>query len=141
MKVEFHVLSSGDETERIKKACALAEDAWLKGEKVWLTADDEEQAKYIDQMLWTFRADSFVPHERLNDPARVEAPVLVALQTQLHQLAPGVVINLAAEPVSACDAAHRVIEVLAASDSAREEGRARYRQYRDAGCELDTVHA
>ena len=141
MKVEFHVLSHGGESERIHKACALAEHAWRKGERVWLTAGDNAQAEYVDQALWTFREDSFVPHERLTDATSTETPVLIALHEQLSQLAPGVVINLAAEPVRACDAASRVVEVLAASDDARAEGRTRYRQYRDAGCELDTVHA
>lgn len=141
MKVEFYVLSRGGESERIHKACVLAENAWHKGERVWLMAGDNAQADYIDQALWTFRGDSFVPHERLTDTASTDAPVLVALHAQLSQLTPGVVINLASEPVGACDAASRVVEVLAASDEARAQGRTRYRQYRDAGYQLDTVHA
>lgn len=140
MKVEFQLLSSGGENERIDKACALAEHAWRKGERVRLAVGDNAQAQYIDEALWTFREDSFVPHERVTDAAHAETPVLVALHQQLKQLPQGVVINLSAEPVGICDAVSRVVEVLAASDVARAEGRTRYRQYRDAGCELETVH-
>lgn len=140
MKVQFYVLNSGGESERISKACELTENAWLNGHRVWLTANDDALAQYVDKALWTFRQDSFVPHERLGDELPPQAPVVITPPARLPELPAGVVINLAATPVAACAAAERVVEVLSAADESRAAGRERYRAYRDAGCELDTVH-
>ncbi|MEZ5578324.1 MAG: DNA polymerase III subunit chi [Candidatus Competibacteraceae bacterium] len=45
-------------------ACRLADKAYGLGHTVYLFTASEARAAALDDLLWTFRQDSFVPHER-----------------------------------------------------------------------------
>jgi DNA polymerase-3 subunit chi len=44
------------------QACEIAERNYLQGDKLQIIAENQEQAKRLDDLLWTFKPDSFVPH-------------------------------------------------------------------------------
>ncbi len=44
------------------RACEIAERAYLQGDKLQVIAADTHQADRLDELLWTFRPDSFIPH-------------------------------------------------------------------------------
>ena len=136
MQVDFYILEAAAAHERLRTACRLAEKAWQKGHRVYIHTDSSETARNLDDMLWTYRQDSFVPHalygDRLNLDAESLEPVLVGDGTaQPAEI--DVLINLG-ETVPAC--AHnsgRVAEIVGAGEAARRAGRIRYRDYRDRG--------
>jgi DNA polymerase-3 subunit chi len=43
-------------------ACQIAERTYLEGGKLQIIAPNQQQAVRLDDFLWTFRPDSFVPH-------------------------------------------------------------------------------
>ena len=43
-------------------ACQIAERTYLRGDRLQITAADQQQAARLDDLLWTFKPDSFVPH-------------------------------------------------------------------------------
>ena len=43
-------------------ACQIAERTYLRGDRLHIMAADQRQAARFDDLLWTFRPDSFVPH-------------------------------------------------------------------------------
>ena len=136
MQVDFYILELAAEHERLRTACRLAEKAWQKGHHVFIHTESLQAAKSIDDMLWTYRQDSFVPHallrERLElDADRVE-PVLVGDGT-VEPREIDVLINLAETVPSFAERSARVAEIVAADESARRTGRTRYRDYRDRG--------
>jgi len=47
------------------RACEIAEDNYVQGRKLQITAYDLEQAERLDDLLWTFKPDSFLPHALL----------------------------------------------------------------------------
>ncbi len=50
-------------TSRIEmRACQIAERIYLEGGKLQIIAANLQQAVRLDDLLWTFRPDSFVPH-------------------------------------------------------------------------------
>ncbi len=44
------------------RACEIAEDNYAQGKRVQIIAVDEGQAARLDDLLWTFKPDSFIPH-------------------------------------------------------------------------------
>ena len=44
------------------RACELAEENYARGRRVQIIALDQQQAERLDDLLWTFKPDSFVPH-------------------------------------------------------------------------------
>ena len=44
------------------EACEVAERSYTQGHRLQIIASGEEQAARLDELLWTFRPDSFVPH-------------------------------------------------------------------------------
>jgi DNA polymerase-3 subunit chi len=128
------VLAETAPAARLKVACRIAAKAYLAGQRVLVWHTDREELARFDELLWTFADTSFVPHEWLG--AASEAPVLLSAG-ELPAGAVGVLINLAPspEPPPIATAAERIVEIIAAGPGHREAGRARFRAYRQLGCE------
>ena len=63
----FHILSRNTPEARNLHAAKLAEKAWLQGDRVGITCDSMEQAVELDELLWSFSPDSFIPHTVVSD--------------------------------------------------------------------------
>ena len=115
--------------------CELARKAHDGGSPTLILARDSEQAEAIDDALWAFDADAYIPHQIVGmDDDEGEAPVLIAAP---ENDSPGraLIINLRDEAVTLpCD---RVLEVVPADESAREPLRQRWKEYKSRGFELN----
>lgn len=142
MQADFYVLEEAAPAARLKVACRIAMKAYLAGQRVLVWHTDREELARFDELLWTFADTSFVPHEWLG--AGGEAPVLLSAG-EPPAGGVGVLINLAASPETPPNAssAERIVEIIAAGPAHREAGRARFRAYRQLGCEptTHTLHA
>lgn len=136
-EVDFYIMSDPEETVLMRVACRLAESAWGDGERVYLLAADDAQAARMDEMLWTFRQDSFVPHERVGGDNPPTARVLVGTGQAVPERI-DMLVNLGAEIPPWYGLCARVAEVVGAKPGEKAAGRKRYRMYRDAGAELRT---
>ena len=58
-KIYFIVLHS---PQKQKIVCDLAEKCYLANKRVVIFTEDPEKAKEIDQLLWTWKQSSFIPH-------------------------------------------------------------------------------
>ena len=134
MRADFYILAEAGAPARLKVACRLAEKAYQAGQRVLIWQRDKDELTRLDELLWTFSDTSFVPHEWAD--AGRDAPVL--LSAGASPAGPiGVLINLDAspEPPPGAAAAERVAEIIAPDEPQREAGRARFRAYRQLGCE------
>lgn len=140
-KVDFYILSSGDPDESLRVACRVAEKAWRQGNKVRVEADDMDDLRRLDGLMWTFRQESFLPHElegehddwRQMDPA----PVVLGTTGACSEV-PDVLINLGAAVPGIAEGCARIAEIISADPEAKRVGRDRYRHYRERGFELSS---
>ena len=116
-------------------ACRLAEKAWHSGHRVFIHTASNETAAQLDDLLWTFRADSFVPHAVSHSPADEAPPVLVGGDAA-PQGSLDVLINLDENVPVAAKRCTRLAEVVGPDPLSRESARKRYRLYRARGCSL-----
>ena len=137
-QVDFYVRpdSSPDALEHF--ACRLVETVWQRGHGVLVLTPSNTVAQRLDDLLWTFRDESFVPHRRLGaDGASVSEPVAVGTPGTWNGEI-DVLLNLTpAVPEEAARAA-RIAEIVPAGGAGRDAGRRRFREYRDRGFEIRT---
>ena len=48
--------------QRLTVAARLADKAFQRGHRIFINATDEAQAIELDELLWSFRSASFLPH-------------------------------------------------------------------------------
>lgn len=136
-RIDFYVLAVDEPHARLSFACRLAERAWRDGHRVWLQGTDAATADTLDELLWSFRDSSFVPHERA--PGTPECPVLIgcAGDSPPHE---DVLINLADEVPAFYDRFERVAEIVLNDADALSTSRARWKSYKAAGHTLGHHH-
>jgi DNA polymerase-3 subunit chi len=62
-EISFYILPSELTQERDEFACKLIEKAYRSGCFCYVLTDNVAQSQKIDDLLWTFRAGSFIPHQ------------------------------------------------------------------------------
>jgi DNA polymerase-3 subunit chi len=61
-RVGFYVVQAADQAQRLHVAVRLADKAFQRGHRIFINAADEAQARTLDELLWTYRPASFLPH-------------------------------------------------------------------------------
>jgi DNA polymerase-3 subunit chi len=61
-RVGFYVVQAADQGQRLQVAARLADKAFQQGHRIFINAADEAQARSLDELLWSFRPASFLPH-------------------------------------------------------------------------------
>jgi DNA polymerase-3 subunit chi len=137
-RVTFYVLDAADPAARLPFACRLAEKAWKLGNRIHAHLGSDVDAARLDDLLWTFRQGSFVPHELVAaGTAAPAAPVTISADASLAPAA-DVLINLADDVPDGFDRYPRVAEIIDGSEASRLAGRRRLRRYQDAGLAPET---
>lgn len=119
--------------EPLLLVCELARKAHDANLWTLVLVRDEEQAQRLDELLWEFDENAYIPHQIAGDDEDDLAPVLIATPDADTPLRP-VVINLRDAPVAG--SFERVLEVVPADDSARGPLRERWKQYQARGLDL-----
>ena len=121
--------------EPLLLVCELARKAHDAGLWTLVLARDDAQAEALDDLLWSFDDDAYVPHQVAGtDEEDALTPVLIAAPGTDAPLRP-LLINLRDEaPEGAFD---RVLEVVPADPAARGPLRERWKHYQARGFALD----
>ena len=137
-RVDFYVLAQVDERARHMLACRLAEKAWRLENTVYIHTKSRSDAEHLDQLLWTFRDGSFVPHGLAGrDDGTEVSPIMIGYGDQGIG-ARDLLINLCDEIPSSIEGFPRVAELVTSDATCRQASRKRYAMYRDQGHELNT---
>lgn len=139
-KIDFYILPGDADEARLTTACRIADKAVQRDCHVFICPASHNEAKRLDELLWTFSQGSFLPH-RLVSEASDAAPL------EPVQIGDGagpigerwdVLINLSSEVPDFFSRFTEVAEVVDAQADRRSLGRERYRFYRDRGYPLST---
>lgn len=132
-RIDFYVLTTTGLAGRLNFVCRLAEKAYGTLGAIYAHTDSAETAIQLDEMLWTFRQGSFVPHEILSS-APPRAPVRIG--TAEHSQDEGeLLINLTGQVPGFAKQFSRIAEIVDADPAQRAVGRELFRHYREMGLE------
>lgn len=113
----------------------LLERAYSGGYRILLTAATDAHVEQLNQLLWTYDPDSFLPHGSSNEENQQEQPVL--LSTGIEALNSANLLMVTDGRAIENPAFERVIDIFDGNDpQATELARARWKTYKDSGYEM-----
>ena len=65
-QVDFYILPETTSDARWLFACRLVDKVQRMGMRVLVAMESEADARAFDELLWTFKPESFMPHQLLN---------------------------------------------------------------------------
>ena len=140
IRVDFYLLASTPLAEeqaddRGLVACRLLEKAYSKGHRVYVHCDNQQDAEQLDELLWTFRDDSFVPHNLHGEGPEPPPPVQIGYGKEPRGFN-DLLLNLSTSIPVFYSKFKRIIEIVPNLESEKEISRLRYKDYKMKGCDL-----
>ena len=137
-RVDFYILAQADERARQTLARTLAEKARRHANTAYLHARSRADAAQLDELLWTFRDGSFVPHGVVGrDDDTDDSPIMIGCEDATIENR-DLLINLCDDIPPCAKGFPRVAELVTSDENCRLLSRKRYAIYRDQGHELNT---
>jgi DNA polymerase-3 subunit chi len=136
-RVDFYVVPSSEPRQRQLLACRLTEKAYRQGLKVYLKVASEEEEALMDDLLWSFRAASFIPHAIFSTEIDPDIPVWLGRADGPDDIS-DVLINLSNGIPANHDRYGRIVEIVDQNEALKRISRQRYRHYKERGLELFT---
>ena len=134
MRADFYLIARPRfREEPLRLVCELARKAHDSGQPTLVLARDRAQAEALDDLLWAFDDDAYVPHQIAGDEEDELTPVLIVPPEMDVPLRP-LLINLRDAAVEGDF--ERVLEVVPADDAARGPLRERWTQYKARGLQV-----
>lgn len=134
-RADFYLISKPRFLDKpLLLVCELARKANDSGQALLIFAASMAQAEILDDLLWEFDPDAYVPHQIAGtDEDDDLTPVLIVPPEMQSPMRP-LVLNLRNAAVEGDFS--RVLEVVPADESARVPLRERWKHYKDRGLEV-----
>jgi DNA polymerase-3 subunit chi len=133
-RVGFYVVQTGDQSQRLHVAARLADKAFQQGHKIYINAPDESQARELDQLLWSFRPSSFLPHALEGDEHSNNIAIGWGQTPGSHN---DLLINLNLEIPEFFSRFNRVAEVVTQDPASLSALRKSWAFYKESGYQLE----
>ena len=133
-RVDFYLIS--DPTPSLV-ACRLIEKAYQQGHRIFVYCNNQEEAEHLDELLWHYKDESFIPHHLQGEGPEPPPPVQIGYGAEPRGFN-DVLLNLAHTIPLFVSRFRRIIEIVTADETAKEISREHYRDYRSKRYELHT---
>ena len=122
-----------DNESMLQFACRLIDKAYHRKHKIYIHTESASDSGELDDLLWTFRADRFIPHALRS--SGISAPVHIGHEddTGEHR---DLMVNLSGKVPHLFSRFERVTEVVPREDTKRKNARENYKFYKDRGYPL-----
>lgn len=134
-KINFYILPQDDEESRLIFTCRLIEKIFNMGHKIYCHTHDEASATQIDELLWKFRPESFLPHALINNPQEQSSPIHIGWHNDPknhHEI----LINLSTQIPDFFSRFDKVTEIVCQRPEQLESSRNNWKFYQDRGYPL-----
>jgi len=129
-QVDFYVLSSLDQSAG-QQACHLALMAWEQGNQIVVLAENQDEVRKLDELMWEYPAGRFLPHSK--EPDDASAPIRICTARQKPFTNCDVIINLTNDAVTEPERFRRLLEIVPCRESERTASRQKFLSYRNRG--------
>ena len=132
-QIDFYLLENPEQSVD-GFCCKLVEKAYRAGHDIFIQIDGDERMNSLDDLLWTFRPDSFLPHATANheELTRANSPIRLG-RAGGNQGKMDLLINLSTEPSADFSRYQRVSEIISSEESDKVIGRNKFKAYQTQG--------
>ncbi len=136
-KIDFYILSDPEPDACFQLVCRLVEKAYKNKHRIYIHTANQADAHTLDELLWTYRADSFLPHNLYGEGPEPAPPIQVGFNVtpEKHR---DILINLSLETPTFHRQFNRILECVGSDTTLQEHARERYRYYKTLGHTLTT---
>lgn len=138
IRVDFYLLNDSQQADACwLVACRLLEKAYHRGHRVFVLCDSLQDAEQLDELLWTYKEDSFVPHNLQGEGPEPPPAIQIGWGKEprgFHDI----LLNFSKEVPTFYAKFQRIIEIVGTNDAAKAISRAHYRHYRAHQCHIHT---
>ncbi|MEK6731284.1 MAG: DNA polymerase III subunit chi [Pseudomonadota bacterium] len=134
---DFYLIPANTVTEQWKTACRLLAKAFEQKQDAYVHVSDAEAAQQFNELLWTFRDISFVPHQLALESTEIDAPIKIGYQTPTAD-EHNILVNLTDTIPDFAAIFDRIIEIIPQEKTAEINARKRYKIYQQNGRDLHT---
>jgi DNA polymerase III subunit chi len=125
-------IAIGSDTDSIEyHACKQAAYFYRQNKKVFIFCKDQTHAHVIDEILWAFDADSFVPHNLTGEGPSYGSAVEIGWQAPNGRRP--VLINLTDTMPSFSSLFSSIIDFVPTDEDLKQKARERFKQCRQLG--------
>lgn len=132
-RIDFH----SNVPDKIGYTCRLARKVLQAGHQIVVLTQDQAQLKELDERLWSFAEQEFIPHVRLDDALANRTPLLLTADSAMESPHHDILINLSDTPPTHFARFARMLEVVSSEETDRQSGRQRYSFYKQRGYPLE----
>ena len=131
-RIDFH----SNVPNKIAYACRLVRKARAAQCKIVLLGKDSSELTQLDQLLWSFSEQDFIPHVHAGDPLAAQTPVILTDSEAVELPHHHVLINLSGNTPEHFARFERMFEIISSDEADKAAGRDRYRFYKERGYPL-----
>ncbi len=131
-RADFYQLKSNDPASRYPLLCRLLEKCLGVRQQVYIICRDEAEALHLNQYIWAFKPDSFIPHICAHEEAQAvvvlgHTSTPAAAQPHHHEICINLSQALAPEKFD------RIIELVVQETEMLQTARDHYAKYNELG--------
>ncbi|NVK25930.1 MAG: DNA polymerase III subunit chi [Gammaproteobacteria bacterium] len=128
-----------DVSAHLHYACVLTADLYRQNKKILFATENQDQAQLVDEWLWQFEAERFVPHNLPGEGPHYGTPV--EINWQPSQQRRGCFVNLCAKVPdyhSQLKGLSEWHDFVPADEAGKALARERYKQLKQLGFQITT---
>lgn len=132
MRIDFYLLNETNPEARWLTTCRLLEKAYARKHQVFVYCSNQQEAEYLDELLWTFKPNSFIPHHLQGDGPEPPPPIQIGYSEEPRGFS-DILINLSIMVPPFVSRFQRIMEIVSADETAKNISRDHFRHYRSMG--------
>jgi|AACY02.7.fsa_nt_gi DNA polymerase III subunit chi len=137
--VDFYLLNTLIHEDVHRFICRLVDKIYLLQKKIYIRVNSHEEGQRLDELLWTFRDISFIPHSYLGVNSVLDPMLSVTIATDKpSELDADILFNLSREVPAYFPKFSRIIEVVSEEKENKNQSRLKYKFYKAHNCQLIT---
>ena len=135
--IDFYLLNTLNKEDVYRFLCRLVDKAYQQQHHAYIHSGSLEEAQRLDDLLWTFRDISFIPHQ-IGEPNNT-LPTSVTIGVEKPKQQPtDILFNLTEKTPDFFPEFTRVIEVVSEDKNHKSQARKKYKFYKEQNCQLTT---
>ena len=137
--VEPSTVAAAQRLAQIQRVCQLCASLYRQSLKVFVYCANQQDAELVDEVLWQFDAERFVPHNLAGEGPQRGAPIEISWQTPKSSRQ--VLVNLTASIPTFANRFVQIIEFVPVAEALKTAAREKYKHYRQLGVTPETINA